>query len=80
MYTLDAWHVITTTDPLHDSDDEADEHVRADYRQSSSRFIYIYSGLTRRAQSNVSTYYLASVDANLPPSLSKTPSVIPVAM
>jgi hypothetical protein len=33
----DAWHVVTTTDPLLDSGDEhADEHVRADYGISAS--------------------------------------------
>jgi len=26
-----AWHIVTTTDPLLDSDEEADEHVRLDY-------------------------------------------------
>jgi len=26
-----AWHVVMTTDPLKDSDDEADEHTRLDY-------------------------------------------------
>jgi Ino eighty subunit 1 len=32
----DAWHVVTTTDPLLDSDNEhADEHVRADYGKST---------------------------------------------
>lgn len=28
----DAWHLVSTTDPLADSDDDnADEHVRLDY-------------------------------------------------
>ncbi|OBZ79561.1 Ino eighty subunit 1 [Grifola frondosa] len=28
-----AWHVVTTTDPLDDSDQEANEHVRTDYNR-----------------------------------------------
>ncbi|KAI0936163.1 hypothetical protein AcW1_000469 [Taiwanofungus camphoratus] len=28
-----AWHIVTTTDPLEDSDEEADEHVRLDYNR-----------------------------------------------
>lgn len=30
---VDAFHIVTTTDPLADSDDEDDEHVRLDYGQ-----------------------------------------------
>jgi len=28
-----AWHIVNTTDPLEDSDNEADEHVRLDYNR-----------------------------------------------
>ncbi|KAL6309973.1 hypothetical protein BKA93DRAFT_757015 [Sparassis latifolia] len=28
-----AWHVVTSTDPLEDSDEEADDHVRLDYNR-----------------------------------------------
>jgi Ino eighty subunit 1 len=40
---LDAWHVVSTTDPLLDSDEETDHHVRLDY--SRLLIMYLYSAL-----------------------------------
>jgi hypothetical protein len=33
----DAWHIVNNTDPLEDSDTEADEHVRLDYSTYTCR-------------------------------------------
>ncbi|KIP12617.1 hypothetical protein PHLGIDRAFT_98083 [Phlebiopsis gigantea 11061_1 CR5-6] len=47
-----AWHVVNTTDPLEDSDTEADEHVRLDYSEDAVRaqanYQFIYSLPRRR--------------------------------
>lgn len=32
--TLEAWHVVHSTDPLEDSDQEADDHTRQDLSES----------------------------------------------
>lgn len=49
---LDAWHVVNNTDPLEDSDTEADEHVRLDYSEDAVRaqanYQFIYSLPRRR--------------------------------
>lgn len=37
LLSTDAWHMVTTSDPLLDSDDEdPDEHVRLDYSERKS--------------------------------------------
>ena len=38
---VEAWHIVTTTDPLIDSDDEdADDHVRIDCRSCLTFFLF----------------------------------------